>query len=435
MLVTLDTTRADHLGPHGYADARTPVLDAFALQGVVYERAYSTSSWTLPSHASLFTGLLPMQHGAQATSAGAVDKLGYKVRPLADPFRTLAEALAESGYRTVGIVAGPALGRELGVSQGFDVYQDRLAGPGETVTGRRAQDVADRSVAAIEATGSQPLFLFVNFFDPHAPYRPPPPYDRGLPDSENPEIGRAMVARLEAGTAASAIASLPVGERESLDAMRLGYDAEIAYMDLHLGRVLDAIAARGRPALLAITSDHGESFGEHHFLSHGAHLYEDNVHVPLIVRWPDGRNAGTRSPTPIQNHRLFATLLAAAGVRVPDGVAAPLSGPNAPIVTEVRRSDANVRLFGDFFDRDLRAIANGSHKLIASSRGKLELFDLAADPGELTDLAPADPERAAALSDRLATIATARPPLYDPEARADLSPETEEALRALGYLE
>ena len=98
-----------------------------------------------------------------------------------------------------------ALGRELGVAQGFEVYEDRLSGPGETLTGRRAKDVADRAVEAIGSTGPQLLFLFVNFFDPHAPYRPPPPHDRGLPDPENPEIGRAMVTRLEAGEAAAGL--------------------------------------------------------------------------------------------------------------------------------------------------------------------------------------------------------------------------------------
>jgi hypothetical protein len=122
-------------------------------------------------------------------------------------------------------------------------------------------------------------------------------------------------------------------------------------------------------------------------------------------------------------------------VSPPAGVAPPLSAPETPIVTEVRRSDANVRLFGDFFDRDLRAVVAGPLKLISSSRGEVELFDLAADPGELENLAAAEPERAAALGERLAAIVRARPPLYDPDARADLSPETEEALRALGYLE
>ena len=436
VLVTLDTTRADHLGPYGYEASKTPVLDAFAESAVVYERAYASSSWTLPSHASLFTGLLPMQHGAQATAEGVVDKLGYRVRPLAEHFRTLAELLSGAGYRTVGIVAGPALGRELGVAQGFDAYEDRLSGKGETLTGRRAQDVADLAVAAVAAAGAKPLFLFVNFFDPHAPYRPPPPHDRGLPDPENPEIGRAMVTRLEAGAPTDGADVLPEWERDALAAMREGYDAEISYLDLHLGRLLDALEQRGRPALIAVTSDHGESFGEHHFLSHGAHLYEDNVRVPLLVQWPDRRGAGSREAAPVQNHRLFPTLLAAAGVEVPTGIATrPLGGDAAPVVIEVRRSDANVRLFGDFFDRDLRAIRDEGYKLIESSRGDVWLFDLEADPGEGSDLAAAEPERVAGLAGRLARIAESLPPLYDPEARAELSPETEEALRALGYLE
>jgi arylsulfatase A-like enzyme len=432
LLVTLDTTRADHLGPYAAGAAATPELDAFARGAVVYERAYATSSWTLPSHASIFTGLLPIEHGAQTAPQGQSATLGYGVRPLAEHFDTLAERLAARGYHTAAVVSGPALKRELGVAQGFERYEDDLGGP-RALTGRRAGETADRAIALLQHLGAGPWFLFVNFFDPHAPYRPPHPYDAGLPEVDTGPITAALVQRLVAGAPAAPPAPW---EHKALDGMRAGYDAEIAYMDRNLGRLLRAVARgpRGGDTLVVITADHGESFGEHDYLSHGANLYEEAIHVPLLVRWPDGRGAGTREGAPVQNQHLFATILRAAGAPVPPG-APGLDAPTAEMLTEVGASDANVRLFGPFFDRRLRALRVGDRKLIESSRGQVELYDVARDPAELHDLAAAEPDAVADLRQRLERFCAAHPPLYDPDARAELAPETQRALRELGYIE
>jgi arylsulfatase A-like enzyme len=438
VLITLDTTRADHLGAYGYARAQTPNLDRFAAEGVLYEHTYATSSWTLPSHASILTGLLPMQHGAQTAPGDPVGQLDYGVRPLSERFTTLAERFREAGYRTGAVVGGPALGRELGVSQGFDIYVDDLDGPKEILLGKRADEVANRAIAIVEQFGSDPFFLFVNFFDPHAPYRPPPPEDRGVPEIKDSPLPRELMMRLLAGEPAKPTNELEDWERQEIAKMIAGYDAEIAYMDRHLGRLLAAIEAVPRSAgtLVAITGDHGESFGEHNYVSHGAHLYEHNVRVPLIVELPGGEQAGTRVSAPVQNHRLFTTLLHAAGLDVADGIVAPdLSGPRAPIVMEVRRSDLNVRMFGPFFDRDLRAIFDPPYKLITSSTGAVELFDLKRAAGEYENLVDRRPDLSRSLQARLERIAEERPPLFDAEDRATVTPETEEALRALGYVE
>jgi len=438
VLITLDTTRADHLGAYGYAEARTPNLDRFAAEGVLYEHAYATSSWTLPSHASILTGLLPMQHGAQAAPGDPVGQLDYGVRPLSERFTTLAERFRDAGYRTGAVVGGPALGRELGVSQGFEIYVDDLDGPKEVLLGKRAEEVANGAIAIVEHFGSDPFFLFVNFFDPHAPYRPPPPDGRGLPDLKDSPLPRSLLKRLLASEPAKPTDELEDWERQEITKMIAGYDAEIAYMDRHLGRLLAAIEAVPRSAgsLVAITGDHGESFGEHNYVSHGAHLYEHNVRVPLIVRMPDREEADTKISEPVQNHRLFATLLHAAGLDVADGIVAPdLSGPRAPIVMEVRRSDANIRLLGSFFDRDLRAIYDPPYKLVESSTGAVELFDLERAKGEYENLVDRRPDIWRSLLARLERIAEDRPPLFDAGDRATLTPQTEEALRALGYVE
>ncbi len=436
VLVTLDTTRPDHLGPYGYAGASTPNLDAFAERAELYERAYSTSSWTLPSHASLLTGLLPRQHGAQ-TAAGRPDAvLSYGVRPLAEEFTTLAERLAAAGYRTGAVVGGPALRRELGLAQGFELYDDSLSGL-EEYTGKRAQRVASRAIAWLREVGDEPYFLFVNFFDPHAPYRPPAPFDRGLPEIEDSGLGPALLAQLEAGAAPRRPGELEPPSREALAAMRAGYDAEIAYMDRHLGRLLDAILSgpAGDSSWIAITSDHGESFGEHYFVSHGAHLYEDNVWVPLLIRRPGDARAGRRIEEPVQNLALFALLLNAARAPGSGDGALRLQTPDLGILTEVRRSDLNVRLLGPILDRDLRALLVPPHKLIQSSDGAVELYDLEADPEELSGLATRAPERVAQLREQLEAVEAAHPALFDPGERARLSDETRDALRALGYLE
>jgi arylsulfatase A-like enzyme len=325
--------------------------------------------------------------------------------------------------------------RELGVAQGFDHYDDDLRSPGALFNGRRAELIANRAIGIVRRFGEGPFFLFVNFFDPHAPYRPPPPYDRGLPEFDEGPFVMAGVERLRAIAAGMEPSSPEPWERDTAEAMIEGYDAELSYLDIHLGRLLAELESRA-PVLVAITSDHGESFGEHGYTSHGAHLYEDNVRVPLIVRYPDQAGAGTRISTPVQNHRLFATLLDAAGLSLPAGVTLrAINAPGGTIVTEVRRSDNNVSLFGEIFDRDLRSVYAPPYKLISSSDGTIELFDLASDEAEAKNLASLKREPVERLSARLEEIDRAHPALFDEAVRADLSPETTEALRALGYLD
>jgi len=432
LLVTLDTTRADRLSPYGFGGGTTPVLDAFAKTAVVYERAYATSSWTLPSHASLFTGALPMEHGAQSVAGAPARMLGYGVRPLESRFETLAERLSAAGYRTAAVIGGPALHRDLGVAQGFERYDDALEQSSAGIRERRAEAVADRAVAWIQEFGAEPWFLFANFFDPHAPYRPPPPHDRDVPEVDMARLVEALFERLERGSGAASPDALAQWERETLAALLIGYDAEIAYVDAQLGRILEALAAspRADETLVAITADHGESFGEHGYVSHGAHLYEDNVQVPLLIRRPGKREAGRRVAKPVQNHRLFATILRAARLEVPVG-RETLEADGAPIVTEVHASDANIRLFGAKLDRDLYAFYRHPHKLVLPSAGPMELYDLEADPSES---APIDiPSLAHEL--RLLHSLVLRDQLRKPgpEARVEIDPSTAEALRELGY--
>ena len=446
VLITLDTTRPDRLGPYGYEGADTPNLDRFAQRAQVYERAYATSSWTLASHASILTGLLPRQHGAQSMPAGPNRSLGYGVRPLSDSFQTLAEILSGAGYRTGAVVAGPALRGELGTAQGFEIYHDELDGEDRRFHGKRAEETTDLALETIQEFGDEPFFLFVNYFDAHAPYAPPEGFKEKAPVSReasgepSPPVVVRFIERLGQGVPARPIRELPPEERAHLEKALAGYDAEIAYLDRHLGRLLDAIEQLpgGEESWIFITGDHGESFGEHYFLSHGAHLYEDNVRVPLLVRTP-GSETLVRLHEPVQNHALFGTILAAASLTRPDwALPLPAQGEGMEVVLEVHRSDSNIKIGGEFFDRDLFALVDNSAKLIESSRGGSELFDLDSDPEELENLQSSRPGLRARLEARLAELQGDQPPLYPehPEpGKLELRKETEESLRAMGYIE
>lgn len=457
VLITMDTTRPDHLGAYGYPAAHTPNLDRFADQSSVYENAYSTSSWTLPAHASMFTGLLPRQHGAQSVPKGPNKSLGYGVRPLSDSFTTLAEILGQAGYRTGAVVAGPALRSELGTAQGFEIYQDELDGPLRIYNGKRAEETTDLALEVLKDFGNDPFFLFVNYFDPHAPYAPPKDFDSpirtrgdtdGVQDSEpgkqqeppniqDTPLVKLYLETLTQGAVPRSRSTYPPEQLAEIERVLSGYDAEIAYMDLHLGRLLAAIdrLPRGEDTWIIITSDHGESFGEHYFTSHGAHLYEDNVRVPLMVR-PPGGGKNQRTSQAVQTHRLFGSILEIAGQPRPDW-AVPITETREQdeILLEVHRSETNVLFGGDFFDRDLFSLLAPPFKLIHSSNNEIELFNLSDDPEELQNLYPEQRERAQRMGEKLSGLQTEYPPLYsEPESR-ELRKETEEALRAMGYIE
>jgi arylsulfatase A-like enzyme len=365
-----------------------------------------------------------------------------QVAALDEEFTTLAELLAAAGYRTGAVVSGVPLTTEFGLAQGFQTYYDEPPGQGKLpwgLHGRRAEATADRAIALLDQLGTTPRFLFVHFWDPHDPYRPPPPFDRDLPPGSAalpPATREAFLERIVAGETSGWAASMGPEEHAGLARLRAAYDAEITYMDHHLGRLLDAIAAspRADDTMVVITADHGESLGEHYYVGHALNLYEHCVRVPLIVRYP-GQRTGRRVARPVQNHWLFASILGAAGVELPAPVeATDLDAGTGVVFTETRyRGDATRRL-GPFFDRDLRALYAPPHKLIESSTGARELFDLERDPGETVNLAARESSLALALSAHLRTIEAGHPLLRNVPAAA-MRRETEDALRALGYIE
>lgn len=314
VLITLDTVRADHLSAYGYGRATTPNLDRAARQGVLFENAIATSSWTFPSHASMFTGLLPHQHGANYSS------------PLATGCLTLAQALESEGYDTAAFVANtlwfmPARGMD----RGFDVYDDNsfslLHNFRKTLGGRGFQEVYshlrgagdfDRKDARqlnheifdwLGHRSKSPFLMFVNYYDAHDPYVAPRPYDKffGPTSASLSRRGRSVLHAQQASQRLSA---------EDTASLIGAYDNCLAFLDRQVGELLTFLANSpdGSNTIVVITSDHGEAFGEHGCYGHGrCGLNRELLHVPLIVFGP-GIPAGERVSSVVSLLGIFSTI-------------------------------------------------------------------------------------------------------------------------------
>lgn len=312
VLITLDTVRADHLSAYGYSRPTTPHLERLARQGVLFENAISPSPWTLPSHASIFTELLPHQHGANDSVA-------------LDPgFRTLATILHSRGYETAGFSANWAYGLAgWGMGEGFDIYEDdsftvrhnllasvlgrSLAGPlyrrfihPDRLDRRDAREINGDVFRWFRRRSKQPFFLFINYYDAHVPYLPPAPYDRRFG-----RIPQRMLPNLRSRE--SLPEPLPQDEHAALIA---GYDNCLAFLDEQVGKLVEFLSRSSEASrtIVIITSDHGEAFGEHGSYGHGWDVYREVLHVPLIILGP-GIPAGYRVPRVAQIREIFPTVL------------------------------------------------------------------------------------------------------------------------------
>jgi len=358
LLVSIDTLRADHTGWHGYARETTPVLSALAQRGVVFAQAMSTSSWTLPSHASLLTGRYPSGHGAQDDGSR-----------LADAVPTLAERFQSAGIHTLGVVSHVYVGRPFGFARGFDRFDDSLTEEG--TTNPRGDAVVDRFLAHLDGRPADARFFgFVHLFDPHWDYDAPPPDGRAwVPaDYAGPIDGRyeTMVPFL-AGEGATA------ADREALVAY---YDGEVRWVDRQLGRLVAGLDARGLASstLLVVTSDHGEEFFDHGRLGHGRTVYQEQLHVPLLFHHralaPEWRRE------PVSAVDVAPTLLDLAGLPVPEA----LPGQS---LRELAPGDRVLFAESIRFGIAWRAARMGDAKVaeLAEAGGRA-FFDLARDPGE-----------------------------------------------------
>ena len=399
VIITFDTTRADHIGSYGMALAHTPTLDRLAAEGVRFENAIASAPITAVSHASIMTGLLPPAHGVRDNGSFA----------LGDDAVTLAERFKAVGYDTRAYVSAIVLNRRYRLDQGFDVYDDDLWGETEPkmfmIRERPAAETIDRVVdwygEREKQTKKNPFFLWVHLFDPHEPHKPPAWATVLVPSS---------------------------------------YDASIAYADRELGRLVDALRASGEleHTIFVFTADHGESIGEHGEKTHAIFVYRATTRVPLIVRYPPRFPQGSVYAGPVRNVDIAPTLLELAhvpGANETQGVdlTAMVRG-DVPIVDLPQYSESKLAEL-DFGMAPLYAVRKDGYTFIRAPRP--ELYDLKTDPGELHNLygdakyqtkADAlDVELEKLMQDSAKHAIAAR---TDP-----MSKETMEMLQSLGYLQ
>jgi arylsulfatase A-like enzyme/Flp pilus assembly protein TadD len=389
LLVTLDTARADRLGPYGYSKALTPSLDALAARGVVFEEAYSVAPMTLPAHATILTGLLPPQHGARVNG----------IHRLAEDSETMAETLSAAGFRTGAFVAAFVLDDRFGLDQGFDRYDDSLAGAYEqqfdnTLARYRSGDqVVDAALSWLNevAVGgsSQPFFAWVHLYDAHFPW-----------------YGH----RQEAGT----------------------YDGELTFVDSQLGRLLTWIEQHGleEDTVVMAVADHGEGLGDHHEIEHAYLLNEEALHIPWVVAGP-GSVGGHRVDALVSLEDVHPTALALLGVPGPDGpgrsLTRALSGePQSPGV-----SYAETDLpWTSYRWAPQRSLTTADWKYIRTPLP--ELYHRATDRAELANLAHVRP---AVLEDMERHLASLEQQLGNRISETStLTSQEIEALAALGYV-
>lgn len=420
ILVSLDTTRADHLSTYGYARETSPHLTEFAKDALLFSRAYSTGGWTLPAHASVFTGQYPSRHGAHLAGgwlAGqSIDGRRNVAYPLADDRTTLAEILRDRGYQTAGIAANFSyLYRDFGVAQGFGRWEDApgillkidpavvrfaratLAPSFALKPFRTAPDVTTAALDWLDhAPAGRPAFLFVNYMEPHQPWLAPPPYDRwvqGIPDAAR--LARENVYTHEVRA---------FGKNET-DFITANYDGQLAAMDAGFAALVDGLKARGRyeNALIVVFGDHGDLLGEHGQIGHmGRMLYEGLVHVPLLVKYPGTDHRRGTEANPVQLVDILPTVARIAGAPIPDGVQGQdVLAVSHPIVAEEDINPYLVAEHGAFYDRAIRVLTEWPYKLVRTSRDEEFLYNLEQDPAEDRSLTEAEPDRARALAQRL----------------------------------
>ena len=422
LVVLVDTLRADHLGCYGAAPSPSPVVDRLAAGGLVFEHVVAQSSWTMPSVATLFTGLHPRSHGVVGASADGAPTAGDPGF-LADTLPTLAEHAEAAGVTTVGVSASPLVSRATNLARGFETFVefgwDRARNDWPP-----AAAVNARFLAWLERNRGLRFLAYLHYMDPHDPYTPPaalrPPAPPGV---------RPAVAAGQADVLARRLAGAPLSGAE-VEHLRRLYDAEIRAWDAELGTLLDALADRGvaDSTIVVLTADHGEEFQEHGRLKHRIHLYDELLHVPLVIAGPGVRPG--RVAEQAQGIDLFPTLAALLGTAPPRGLPGHdllAARAEAPAISETLYG-----LMPDGATTPIVSLRTAEWKLIhAPALGRYELYDLRRDPAEREDRFRTAPE-GAALAARLAEWeATAPAP---PRAEGS-DPALGEKLRALGYVD
>ncbi len=385
LLVTIDTLRADAVGAYGSAEARTPALDRLAREGVRFDAAFAPAPITLASHASMLTGLYPPGHGARDNGI-----------PMRSDVPTIAELMQHAGFSTAAFVSAFPLDHRFGLARGFQTYSDRLprGADGKLRNERRGAETADEAIAWLDLHRAQKFFLWVHFFEPHAPYG-------------DPASGRTARER---------------------------YADEVREADRQAGRVIDALGPARPETVIVAAGDHGEAFGEHGEITHSLFVYDTTLRVPLIVAGP-GITANVRVVDPVSLVDVAPTILAVAGVRARPGERLPeMDGvPLAIFGDDSHSRPLYAESFTPLFDfgwSSLRSIRNPATHMKYIAAPRPELYDLQHDPGETRNLADIDKDVAARMARQVAQYSG---PELPARAGASVDPAARARLQGLGY--
>jgi len=398
VLITLDTTRADHIGCYGFAGARTPRLDALAGRGILFEQAATSSPLTLPAHCSILTGMYPTYHGVRVNGNTA----------LSEEQTTIAEVLSPKGYACGAFIGAFVLDGRWGLRQGFELYDDKfdLKKYKHIDLGaiqRPGSQVMDAALSWMQEQTDKPFFAWVHLYDPHTPYEPPEPYL-----SEFAPRGLAGL-----------------------------YDGEIAFMDEQVGRCVDWLEKSGlsKNTILILIGDHGEGLGSHGEGTHGYFIYDYAVHVPLIVVTPFEKLRGIRVSSQVRAVDIFPTLLELTGA---DPAVQSQGRSLVPLIVRPSKKEEGYAYAESltpslqFGWSPLHSLRTPRYKYIDAP--KAELYDLAQDADEQTNLTGSNSglvrEMKAELQRLMAETSRGAP---TPQA-ANLDKETMERLSALGYI-
>lgn len=438
-LVLVDTLRADHLSAYGYPKPTSPNVDALARDGTLHERAFAQSPWTRPSCGALLTSRYPPEIGLRGMWS-----------PLPAEVPILPQFLRNEGYATAGIVSSVHLSAQYGFDKGWDVLdlgttylrwtgvkralgRLRLIARSEVYPRYDAEQLTDRAIQWIDAQqgSGAPLFMYLHYSDPHSPYRPPPEQDRWLEFAS--EEARQV--------AIPPIGPPRLGERFSpaeSEALVARYDAEIAFFDTHFGRLLDFLEQRGiyDEALIIFTADHGEEFAEHGGWAHGHTLYNELLHIPLIVKYPKG------VATPGERREMLSGLIdVVPTIRDVMQATWPQSGfrGRSLLPADVGPRDDPRIVYADNENPALRGGFQGDDKLIqrlsdAGSVQEERYFSLDSDFGERGDGVPPGADSAERLRELRGVMAELHDQALVP-GEIDVDEDTHEELRALGYIE
>jgi arylsulfatase A-like enzyme/Flp pilus assembly protein TadD len=394
LLVTIDTLRPDHLGCYGYDQIQTPSIDSLAAQGFRFTQAFTPVPITLPSHTVILTGTYPMMSGIHDFSGNILNS--------SQP--TLASVLSARGYDTGAVIAAAVLDRRFGLNRGFDFYYDhfdfsRLAESNLDLMERPANQVVDQALQWLSKPRSKPFFLWVHFYDPHHPYKPPAPFN---------EKYKANL-----------------------------YDGEIAFADSQLGRLLGYLKQRGvyDHTLIVFAGDHGEGLGEHGEATHGFFIYNSTLHVPLIVKPVVGaKTPKAVVPAQVSLVDLMPTTLGLLHIPVPSQV----QGKNVAASLPEGGDASGSSLYSEtylprihFNWSELRGLQVHNYHFISAP--KPELYDNAEDPRELHNLYAEKPAVSSQLANQLTGIIRQDTPGQEMAQKSTLDPILAERLQALGY--